>query len=426
MTDKTPKNKAENPVNTPATLAGTMDTARDSESKSKALPQADVLKARFKAGSIPLQTDFADLIDLANVGRRAVGGAEGQTGPANGFTLSSAGRLELKPNEKKAVSVDKDGINVLLGWGLTHGGEGIDVLCKENSGLKASTDGVWVIPGNGISVGKNGVALKLDGKKGLQVNNNGVSIVAGNGIGTGSGGAINIKLAKGNNHNGGEGQGTDGSMSGAAGGLILSSNGLSVDAGDGMQINKLGVSIKLAANSGLSADESNGLKIVPEQQFQKGMIMMFSGTSVPSGWALCDGAGGRPDLRNRFVLGASALGSIGQTNGKTVTGTDTGKQFLVNTDSKTPAVSVKVNGHKLTIAQMPAHNHSIKSAGNEGNDGQALFETNGRSPSHKTSFINSQGSGQEHSHGASGSQSSHSHSVNVVPPYYILAFIIKL
>ncbi|CAI2149420.1 Uncharacterised protein [Serratia entomophila] len=49
MTDKTPKKTAETPVNTQATLADTTDTARDSEPKSRALPQADALKARFKA-----------------------------------------------------------------------------------------------------------------------------------------------------------------------------------------------------------------------------------------------------------------------------------------------------------------------------------------------------------------------------------------
>ena len=36
-----------------------------------------------------------------------------------------------------------------------------------------------------------------------------------------------------------------------------------VDAGDGMQLNHQGVSIKLAPKSGLSADEKNGLRVVP-------------------------------------------------------------------------------------------------------------------------------------------------------------------
>lgn len=36
-----------------------------------------------------------------------------------------------------------------------------------------------------------------------------------------------------------------------------------------------------------------------------GAIMMWSGaiTAIPNGWALCDGTNGRPDLRGRFIVG---------------------------------------------------------------------------------------------------------------------------
>src|SRR5262249_23951377 len=34
-----------------------------------------------------------------------------------------------------------------------------------------------------------------------------------------------------------------------------------------------------------------------------GSIIMWSGTSAPTGWALCDGGGGRPDLRGKFIVG---------------------------------------------------------------------------------------------------------------------------
>lgn len=405
MTDKTPKNKAENPVNTPTALAGTTDTARDGELKGRALPQADALKARFKAGSIPLQTDFADLIDLANMGRQAVGGAEGQTGPANGFTLSSMGRLELKPNAAKGISVDKDGI-----------------------------------------------AVKAEGNKGLQVTNNGVSVKPGNGIAVNSSG-VNIKLAKGANTNGGEGHGTDGATSGNGGGLNLTANGLSIDAGDGIQIDSKGVSIKLAANSGLSADETNGLKIVPEQMFQKNMVMMFAGTEaeMPKGWALCDGNGGRPDLRDRFVLGSTGFTNINQNNGKRVTGTNADKQYMVNSDAKTPAVSVTVSNHKLTTSEIPGHSHydgvrynydsgihdimdlneyGLYDVGRKGSYGSkyAKLQKYSDNTALNLRLVNSSTTGGSggHNHTASAIQSSHQHNTNVVPPYYILAFIIKV
>jgi hypothetical protein len=42
--------------------------------------------------------------------------------------------------------------------------------------------------------------------------------------------------------------------------------------------------------------------------FVSGMIMLWSGSeaSIPAGWLLCDGTSSTPDLRNKFVVGASA------------------------------------------------------------------------------------------------------------------------
>jgi len=395
MTDKTPKNKAENPVNTPAALAKTADAARDGGPKSRALPQANALKERFKAGSIPLQTDFADLIDLANMGRQAVGGAEGQTGPANGFTLSSEGRLELKPNTDKGISVDQDGVAIKL---------------KTISGLMMNKDGVSVKP-----KADSGIELK---------DSAGISLKPGNGIAVNSSG-VNIKLAKGAQSNGGGGQGEDGFTSiGSAGGLALSSNGLSVDAGNGIQIDPKGVSIKLAANSGLSADETNGLKIVPEQMFQKGMIMMFSGTKaeMPKGWALCDGGSGTPDLRDRFIVMAGTK-FTGKGDGTTTTGSTTVKG------------AVNVAETKLTTSQIPSHSHNVElnsfkyvyeALGGLGATVQAHREGKDPNGGQSTGKTKDTGSGQGHKHTATMTTESHSHTISAIPPYYSLAFIMKL
>ena len=52
--------------------------------------------------------------------------------------------------------------------------------------------------------------------------------------------------------------------------------------------------------------------------FQKGMIMMWYGSAnaVPSGWAICNGLNGTPDLRDRFVAGAGTTYTMGQTGGE--------------------------------------------------------------------------------------------------------------
>lgn len=35
-----------------------------------------------------------------------------------------------------------------------------------------------------------------------------------------------------------------------------------------------------------------------------GSVIMYSRPQIPSGWALCDGENGTPDLRDKFVVGA--------------------------------------------------------------------------------------------------------------------------
>lgn len=48
------------------------------------------------------------------------------------------------------------------------------------------------------------------------------------------------------------------------------------------------------------------LKLDPEV-ISPGTIIMFHGTQAPSGWSLCDGTNGTPDLRDRFIIGASVV-----------------------------------------------------------------------------------------------------------------------
>ncbi len=73
-----------------------------------------------------------------------------------------------------------------------------------------------------------------------------------------------------------------------------------------------------------------------------GSIIMWTGSKPPSGWALCDGqvASGirTPDLRGRFLMGAGAgTGLTPRTTG------DTGGE----------------EAHALSLAEMPAHDHFL-------------------------------------------------------------------
>ena len=73
--------------------------------------------------------------------------------------------------------------------------------------------------------------------------------------------------------------------------------------------------------------------------FPSGGIIIWSGAanSLPNGWSLCDGQDGRPDLRNRFVIGASASGN-----------------------TTYPALSVNATGGSAN-ATLVSHSHTVDS-----------------------------------------------------------------
>lgn len=136
-------------------------------------------------------------------------------------------------------------------------------------------------------------------------------------------------------------------------------------------------------------------KFIGEGAFVKGMVVMWSGalTQVPTGWALCDGGNGTPDLRRRFIVGAGSGGGqygIGETGG--------------------------LDQVTLSVAQMPSHNH------NNG-DWRWLLLVNGNNTTNSIdrsatepnlvtpAEIQPAGGNQPHENR---------------PPYYALAYIMKL
>lgn len=56
---------------------------------------------------------------------------------------------------------------------------------------------------------------------------------------------------------------------------------------------------------------------VPDSRLPSGMIVMWAGSlaEIPTGWLLCDGRNGTPDLRDRFVMGVGAVEYMGSTGG---------------------------------------------------------------------------------------------------------------
>jgi microcystin-dependent protein len=182
-------------------------------------------------------------------------------------------------------------------------------------------------------------------------------------------------------------------------------------------------------------------------EFPKGMIMLWSGgvsdQEIPDGWVLCDGRRLSdntvvPDLRGRFVLGVNP-----------------------NTNKNTNLSTYELNSiggeeqHKLTIEEIPSHLHNFCVGGggkgiNRGNrdftkndggikpygsvgfsgtsgelNGDIITTPTGNTPIYRGSIggygdsncqwdqpsTYSTGGGQKH---------------NIMPPYYTLAYIMKL
>jgi microcystin-dependent protein len=164
-----------------------------------------------------------------------------------------------------------------------------------------------------------------------------------------------------------------------------------------------------------------------------GFIGMWSGSlaTIPTGWALCDGSGGRPDLRDRFIVGAGSTYSIGATGG--------------------------ANSVSLTEANIPSHTHSFSGSGSSSEAGSHSHTINDPGHTHSyqsqtTPFIAGTGGSYNLSATTSSTGSAttgisinsagaHTHSITVTgvvgstgsgtahenrPPYFALAFIIKL
>lgn len=86
-----------------------------------------------------------------------------------------------------------------------------------------------------------------------------------------------------------------------------------------------------------------------------GMIIVWSGSiaTIPGGFALCDGNNGTPDLRDRFLLGASGAIAPGTTGGAwnhVHTFTGDGHQHDIPAGAQIAAGSGKADGTSQAAA----------------------------------------------------------------------------
>ena len=145
-----------------------------------------------------------------------------------------------------------------------------------------------------------------------------------------------------------------------------------------------------------------------------GTIMMWSGqpVDIPTGWAVCDGTNGTPDLRGRFVLGS------GQGTGLTSRTKDNvgGRETVTLTTTEMPSHS-----HAITD---PGHSHawsaSRQLAGtDDNNNGSELSKGDRSTQDTMSKTTDTKLTGISLANTGSGG------AFNIMPPFYVLIYIMK-
>lgn len=116
-----------------------------------------------------------------------------------------------------------------------------------------------------------------------------------------------------------------------------------------------------------------------------GTIIAWENMSIPSGWAVCDGTSGTPDLRDKFIRGASIDGDVRATGGAdthTHTNSSTSTQAVHDHGSSkggnvgsgssaksttgsgiTPASAGHSHSGNIDITGTDSHSHTVGDAG---------------------------------------------------------------
>ncbi|WP_342323016.1 hypothetical protein AAEY27_00465 [Kosakonia sp. BYX6] len=376
---------------------------------TKALPSVDDLKERFGEGNIPLQSDFADLIDLANIGRVIYGNGS----PGWGLALDDEGKLAIDMSKTFTATwdlsessgstqlnadsysiVDKSQHPKIAYFALNGQGP------TEATTTLSGTSTVFYLPATKITSDKKRISTT-------------VQIIADKTIGKGDD-PLPLEYVQPSTDKWSIwwrftlGSVTDDGSSDNSKSYTLVIEPLTIATYLITDFSSTPPQGELQSITTVNFVYNSDMLIIPQ-----GLISMFSGDVIPDGWALCNGSNGTPDLRDRFIVMAGSKYK-GKGGGATTT------------DSTTITGKVTIGSTKLTVAQIPSHSHTAKTV-----SATTLLATIAGGVVNvalKTADANSgsTGGGEGHTHSATFSSNAHTHTIDVTPPYYALAFIMKL
>ena len=182
--------------------------------------------------------------------------------------------------------------------------------------------------------------------------------------------------------------------------------------------------------TGTTLDISGNLKVRGDIRVRGvppiGGITIWSGTlngdgTIPDyeNWQICDGTNNTPDLRGRFILGSTNNTSLDVTGEGQVSyseGDTGGSETVTLTESEMPS-------HTHAVGSDGYHNHGVVNYNaNDFNWSNHYTVGNDDSGNERSWYTSSSGSHSHNNYSQYGGSGSHENR----PPYYVLAFIMRM